>query len=83
MPVVFRDEAHEAIARLVWSGAGRSRVVMCAIDAGDSVGALVKGVLSSGGAAIVTGWRRVWSWVRRIVGAYLDGGNGVGKIPPC
>jgi hypothetical protein len=81
--VVFWDEAHKAIARLVRSGAGRSGVVVCAIDAGDSVGALVKGVLSPGGAAIVTGWRRVWSRVWRIIGAYLDGGNGVGKIPPC
>ena len=82
VPVVFRDEAHEAIARLVQSGVGWSRVVMCAVDTGESVGALVKGVLSPGGAAIVTGRRRVWSWVWHVVGAYLDGGNGVGKIPP-
>ena len=55
---------------------------MCTIDAGDGVGALVEGVLPSGGAAIFTGWRRVWTWVRRIIRTYLDGGNGVGKIPP-
>jgi hypothetical protein len=66
----------------VRSGAGRPGVVMCTIDTCDSVGALVKGVLSPGGAAIVTGRQRIWSWVRHVVGAYLDGGNGVGKIPP-
>ena len=82
VPVVFWDEAHEGIARLVWSGAGRSGVVTRAIDAGDSMGALVKGVLSSGGAAIVARWQWIWTWVRRVVGTYLDGGNGVGKIPP-
>jgi hypothetical protein len=82
VPVVFWDEAHEAIARLVQSRAGRPGVVMCAIDAGDRVGTLVEGVLSSVGAAIVARWRRVRTRVRRVVRAYLDGGNGVGKIPP-
>jgi hypothetical protein len=80
--VVFWDEAHKAVARLVRSGTGRSGVVMCTIDAGDSVGALVEGVLSPCSAAIVARWRRIWTRVRRVVRAYLDGGNGVGKIPP-
>ena len=55
---------------------------MCAVNASNSVGALVEGVLSSGGAAIVTGRRRVLTRVWGIVGAYLDSGNGIGKIPP-
>ena len=80
--VVLWNQTDEAVARLVWSGAGRSWVVMRAIDASDGVRALVKGVLPSGGAAIATGRRWVWTRVRGIVGTYLDGGNGVGKIPP-
>jgi hypothetical protein len=81
--VVLWNKANETVARLVRSGTGRSRVVLCTIDASNHVGALVEGVLSSGGAAIVAGRRRVWAWVRRIIWTYLDGGNGVGKIPPC
>jgi hypothetical protein len=82
VPVVFRDEAHEAIARVVRGGTGRSGVVVCTIDAGDSVGTLVKGVFPSSGTAIVARWWWVRTRVRRVVRAYLDGGNGVGKIPP-
>ena len=82
MSVVFRDEAHEAVARLVWSGAGRPGVVMCTIDASDGMRALVKRVLSSSGPTVVTRWWWWQAWVGHIVGAYLDGGNGVGKIPP-
>ena len=52
------------------------------VDAGDGVRALVEGVLSSVGTTIAARRGRVWTQVRRVVGAYLDGGNGVGKIPP-
>jgi hypothetical protein len=56
-------------------------VVACTIHASDCMWAQVNGVLSPHGAAIGAG-RRVREWVRHIVGGYLDGGNGVGKIPP-
>jgi hypothetical protein len=55
---------------------------MRTVDAGNGMGALVEGVLPSGGAAVAAGRRLVRAWVRRVIGAYLDGGNGVGKIPP-
>jgi hypothetical protein len=55
---------------------------MRTIDAGDGVRTLVEGVFTPSGAAVAAGWRRVWTWVRRVVRAYLDGRNGVGKIPP-
>jgi hypothetical protein len=54
---------------------------VCAIDASNGMWALVKGVLSSGGTAVVARWQ-VGAQVRYVVGTYLDGGNGVGKIPP-
>jgi hypothetical protein len=57
-------------------------VVPCTIDADDHVRALVEGVLSSVGTAVTARRWRVRTGVRRIVGAYLDGRNGVGKIPP-
>ena len=57
-------------------------MVMHTVDAGDGVGALVEGVLPSGGTAIVTRQWQIWTWVRHVVGTYLDGGNRVGKIPP-
>jgi hypothetical protein len=57
-------------------------MVTCTIDAGDGVGALVKGVLPSSGATVVAGRQWIWARVRRVVWAYLDGRNGVGKIPP-
>jgi hypothetical protein len=82
VPVVLGDETDERVARLVRSRAGRSGVIACAIDASDCVRALVEGVLSSVSAAIIAGRRWVWAWIRHVVGAYLDGGNGVGKIPP-
>ena len=64
------------------SGASRSRVVACAIDASNRVGALIKGVVPPWGTTVVA-WRwwlraRVW----HVIGTYLDGRNGVGKIPP-
>ena len=68
---------------MVWSGTSRSGVVARTIDASDGVGAVVQRVLPSGGTAIVTGRQRIWTWVWRVIRAYLDGGNGVGKIPPC
>jgi hypothetical protein len=58
-------------------------MITCTIDASDCMGALVKGVLSPGGATIVAGRWRVRTWMWRVVGTYLDGGNGVGKIPFC
>jgi hypothetical protein len=51
------------------------------VDAGDGVRALVEGVLSPNGTTVAAGWRQVWTRVRHVVWAYLDGGNGVGKIP--
>jgi hypothetical protein len=54
---------------------------MHTVDTSDHVRALVKGVLSLGSTAIVAGRWQVWARVRRVVGAYLDGRNGVGKIP--
>jgi hypothetical protein len=57
-------------------------VILHAVNAGDGVGALVEGVFSPCGAAVVTRWRQIWIWVWRVIGTYLDGGNGVGKIPP-
>ena len=57
-------------------------MVVHTIDAGYCMRALVKGVLSSVSAAIVAGQRQVQMRVWCVVGAYLDGGNGVGKIPP-
>jgi hypothetical protein len=55
---------------------------MYAIDAGNCVRALVEGVLSPHGATVIT-WRRwLQMQVWHVVWAYLDGGNGVGKIPP-
>ena len=80
--VVFRDKADEGVARLVRSGTGWPRVVVCTIDASDSMWALVEGVLSPSGSAVITWWQRLRMWVQRVVGAYLDGRNGVGKIPP-
>jgi hypothetical protein len=80
--VVFGDETDKGVARLVWSWARRPRVVLCAIDASNGVRALVKGVLSSGSAAVVARRRQVGMQVRHVVWTYLDGGNGVGKIPP-
>jgi hypothetical protein len=80
--VVFWDEADERVAQLVRSGACWPRMVTCTIDASNCVRALVQRVLSPSGAAVVTRWQRVWAWVWRKVGTYLDGGNGVGKIPP-
>jgi hypothetical protein len=81
-PVVFRDETYEWVARLVWRRASRPGMVTSTIDAGDRVRALVERMLSSVGTAVTARQRRVRTWVRRVVGAYLDGGNGVGKIPP-
>jgi hypothetical protein len=57
-------------------------MVTCAVDAGNGVRALVEGVLSSVCATVTARRQRVRTRIRRIVGAYLDGGNGVGKIPP-
>jgi hypothetical protein len=80
--VVLRDEAYEGIARLVRHQTGWSGVVACTIDAGDGVRTLVKGVFPSSHATVVAGRREIWMWVRRVVRAYLDSGNRVGKIPP-
>jgi hypothetical protein len=82
VPVVFWDEAHEWIARLVRRQARWPGMVMHTVDAGDGVRALVEGVFSPSGTTVVAGWRQVWTRVRHVVWAYLDGGNGVGKIPP-
>jgi hypothetical protein len=82
IPVVFWDKADKRVARLVWGRAGRPGMVACTVDASDSVGALVERVLSSSSPAVVTRRRQLRTWVGRIVGVYLDGGNGVGKIPP-
>jgi hypothetical protein len=57
-------------------------VVMRTIDASDGVGALVEWVFTSCRSAIAAWWRWLWLQVRCVVGTYLDGGNGVGKIPP-
>ena len=81
--VVLGDETDERIARLVQSWACWPGVVMRTIYASNCVGTLVKRVLSSGGATIVTGWWQVRTRVWCIIWTYLDGGNGVGKIPPC
>jgi hypothetical protein len=57
-------------------------VIMRTIDASDRVRTLVDGVFSPCGTAVIARWQQVWTWVRRVIWTYLDGGNGVGKIPP-
>jgi hypothetical protein len=66
----------------VWGRAAWSGVVMHTIDAGDGMGALVEGVFPSGGTTVITRQQQVGLQVRHVVRGYLDGGNGVGKIPP-
>ena len=55
---------------------------MGAVDASNSMRALIEGVATSWGTAVVTRRWRLWMWVWHVVWTYLDGGNGVGKIPP-
>ena len=55
---------------------------MCTIDICDSMRALVEGVFAPHSSAIGAWQWQLWMGVQRVVGTYLDGGNGVGKIPP-
>ena len=80
--VVLWNEADEGVAQLVWSRAGWPRVVTCTIDASNSVRALIEGVVAPWGSAIVAWWWRLQVRVWYVVGTYLDGRNGIGKIPP-
>jgi hypothetical protein len=82
VPVVLWYETDEGVARLVRVWTRWSWVVTSAIDASNGVRALVERVFTPCSSAVVAqGWwlrTRIW----RIVGTYLDGRNGVGKIPP-
>ena len=80
--VVLWDKADKGIARLVQSRTGWPRMAACTVNASNSVRALVERVLSSSGPTVVTQRQRLQMWVGCVVGAYLDGGNRVGKIPP-
>jgi hypothetical protein len=79
--MVFQNKIDEGVAQLVQSGAGWSRMVMSTVDASNYMGTLVEGVVSPWGPTIVARQWWLWTWVWCIVRTYLDGGNGVGKIP--
>ena len=79
--VVLQDETEDISARVVQRWTSRFHVVMGAVHAGNSVWALVERVVSPCGATVMAWWRGMQVWLRHIVWTYLDGGNGVGKIP--
>ena len=82
VPVVLQYKTDEGVARLVWVWTRWSWVVVSAIDTSDGVSALVERVFTPCSSAVVAqGWR-LWTRIWRVVGTYLDSGNGVGKIPP-
>ena len=56
-------------------------MVMGTVHASNGMRALVKGVISPYSPAIVAQGQRLWMWVWHMIWTYLDGGNGVGKIP--
>jgi hypothetical protein len=55
-------------------------MVMGAVYVSDGMWALVEGVVLSCSSTVVVRWWRLRLWIWRMVWAYLDGGNGVGKI---
>jgi hypothetical protein len=79
--MVFGDKAEDKVARLVWSQAGGPGMVMGTVHTSNGMWALVKGVVSLCGPAIVAWQWQLWMWVRHVVWTYLDSRNGVGKIP--
>ena len=71
----------EVILCIVWSWTGQSGMVMIAVHTCNGMWAVVERVVTLCGPTIVARWGWLWMWLGHVIRGYLDGRNGVGKIP--